>query len=1083
MAGNSDGSVKISTKLDESGIQSGIKRVNSKIESAFEELSKKSGKTVEELKADAKRIAQEYQKQGYNIPTSYKKAYRDIGLYSQDAYKETSEDAEKTGEAHEKAAIQSKKAWGNAVSEIESRSKRGLESIKNLASIAGKVIITSITAVSGALTAGAAAGVKYNAAIEQYQTSFEVMTGSAEKAAEVVEKLKKLGAETPFELPDLAEATQLLMNYGFTADEAIDRMEMLGDISQGSAEKMNRIATAYGQMSSAGKVQLEDIKQMIEAGFNPLQEISESTGESMESLYDRISKGTISVDEITDSMRRATSEGGKYYQSMEKQSKTLEGQLSTLKDNANSLLGEVVEPVSKSMTGKLLPSAIKTIEKLTEAYRKDGLKGLVKASGDAFADIVAGAAKQAPKMVNVAVDFIKSFVNGAKKNKGQILGAAKEIVKALADGLIDLLPNSMQKPVREAITAITQSFSSGGLSKAGKTVVTLFSNIIDVAGDLAGNILPAAIRVIDSLADHLDILGPLIVAVYTAFKGMSIVNSTTQGFGKLTEAAKSLFGVFSANPFGAFIAVVGGVTAGIATLAATMDGATEGEKRLKEAQDALGESYGRVGEAASAFNEGIKNAGSIFDNLNESILVSNEVQQDLATRMSEVQTEITEIARTASEERRQLTSDEITRLDELFQRMQELTAQELAIYQSRQAAVQDAATAIVNSKVSEASAFEEQAQVIINSAQQERDQVVEAAYNQMIEKNAINEQLLGTSAEYTNEWLAQQQAAAQQEYQTALNSANQRCADTLSVIQSGYQNQFLAQNDALNKFKEANQAEQDENARHNAEMQAMQEKADQLLNDERQEAVYERKEILDDMDRKEEEHQKRVSEIWQGVADAMTDSDESQIGAWLSMLAHTELYGGEISDEAQDQVDAFLAAYEKMPAETREAMKNAMSPMLDEMENAEPSLFSKASNIANGVLSRLRTAFDIHSPSKKTRKIFRQLMEGGELGLDEEKKSLFKKTSDISKGVLDRLKGLNTGEIMGRIRAVLDSQQASAASRFVYSVTGDEGSTDNPAQAFDYDRMARATAKAMEGMTVEVDERQFGRVIRKAAAL
>jgi len=133
------------------------------------------------------------------------------------------------------------------------------------------------------------------------------MTGSAEKAAEVIDRLKKVGAETPFELSDLADTTQLLMNYGLTADEAMDKMMMLGDISQGSADKMSRIAMAYGQMSSAGKVQLEDVKQMIEAGFNPLQEISESTGESMSSLYDRISKGTISVDEITASMERATS--------------------------------------------------------------------------------------------------------------------------------------------------------------------------------------------------------------------------------------------------------------------------------------------------------------------------------------------------------------------------------------------------------------------------------------------------------------------------------------------------------------------------------------------------------------------------------------------------------------------------------------------------------------------------------------------------------------------------------------------------------------------------------------------------------
>lgn len=209
-------------------------------------------------------------------------------------------------------------------------------------------------------------GVQYNATVEQLQTSFEVMTGSAEEATDVVEQLKEIGAKTPFEFTGLAETTQLLMNYGFTADEAIDRMQMLGDISQGSADKMNRIATAYGQMSSAGKVSLEDVKQMIEAGFNPLQEISQSTGESMESLYNRISKGTISVDEITASMQRATSEGGKYFQSMEKQSETFNGQWSTIKDNFSNLLGSILQPLNNLLTNNILPTVNDFLSKLQE---------------------------------------------------------------------------------------------------------------------------------------------------------------------------------------------------------------------------------------------------------------------------------------------------------------------------------------------------------------------------------------------------------------------------------------------------------------------------------------------------------------------------------------------------------------------------------------------------------------------------------------------------------------------------------------------------------------------------------------------
>lgn len=232
--------------------------------------------------------------------------------------------------------------------------KKGIGNIENSFDKLKNVAIKSISAIGfGTLVKE---GVEYNATVEQLQTSFEVMTGSATKATDIVEKLKEIGAKTPFEFTGLAETTQLLMNYGFEAEDAIDKMQMLGDISQGSADKMNRIATAYGQMSSAGKVSLEDIKQMIEAGFNPLQEISQSTGESMASLYDRISKGTISIDEITASMERSTSAGGKYFQSMDKQSETFNGQMSTLKDNFSNILGSILKPLSELLTNTILPA-------------------------------------------------------------------------------------------------------------------------------------------------------------------------------------------------------------------------------------------------------------------------------------------------------------------------------------------------------------------------------------------------------------------------------------------------------------------------------------------------------------------------------------------------------------------------------------------------------------------------------------------------------------------------------------------------------------------------------------------------------
>lgn len=263
--------------------------------------------------------------------------------------------------------------------------EKTMNTLSRKMSSVGKAIQSAgekITKVTGAFAGIAAIGVKYNATMETYATSFEVMTGSAEKAAEVVEELKDIAAATPFEMPELAETTQLLMNYGFTADDALDKMQMLGDISQGSAEKMNRIATAYGQMSSAGKVSLEDVKQMIEAGFNPLQEISESTGESMESLYDRISAGTISVDEITASMQRSTSEGGRYFQSMEAQSQTFSGQLSTLKDNVQSLLGNITSGIFEKLAQNVLPKLNEALATINDAFEEGGFQGVLDAIGE-----------------------------------------------------------------------------------------------------------------------------------------------------------------------------------------------------------------------------------------------------------------------------------------------------------------------------------------------------------------------------------------------------------------------------------------------------------------------------------------------------------------------------------------------------------------------------------------------------------------------------------------------------------------------------------------------------------------------------
>ena len=449
-----------------------------------------------------------------------------------------------TGDAtgFDRAIKDAEKSAGNFQKTIGDMGKKLSRAGKSLQS-AGKKITMATTAFAGI----AAIGVKYNATMETYATSFEVMTGSAEKAAEVVDELKDIAASTPFEMPELAETTQLLMNYGFTADDALDKMTMLGDISQGSADKMNRIATAYGQMSSAGKVSLEDVKQMIEAGFNPLQEISESTGESMESLYDRISAGTISVDEITASMQRSTSEGGRYFQSMEKQSQTFSGQMSTLKDNVQGLLGNVTSGIFEKLAQDVLPKINEVLTTVNTAFEEGGFQGVLDAIGEmspaldgvitkiqsfstflqnlgispaAFAGIVAA--------IGPAITVVGTLVRGIGGISTAISGISTAIsgISTAVSGLggIKGIFTALTGPVGLTVTAImglVAAFSylmatnDGFRESVMTTISTIMSSLQPILQTLMGLLMEIGGIIFETIGSVLQQLAPVLAQIIT----------------------------------------------------------------------------------------------------------------------------------------------------------------------------------------------------------------------------------------------------------------------------------------------------------------------------------------------------------------------------------------------------------------------------------------------------------------------------------------------------------------------------------------------------------------------------------------
>lgn len=184
---------------------------------------------------------------------------------------------------------------------------------------------------------------------EQIEVAMETMIGSADRAKEVLGSLYELGAETPFEFTDLAKASRTLLSFGEDVNDVVDDVEMLSNIAAGDAQKLQSLAMVFGQIQSTGRLMGQDLLQLINQGFNPLQQISERTGESMGALKKRMEQGKISFAEVKQSFVDATSEGGRFYQMNEKQSQTLAGVWSTLQDN----IGQALIKIGKAIVSNL----------------------------------------------------------------------------------------------------------------------------------------------------------------------------------------------------------------------------------------------------------------------------------------------------------------------------------------------------------------------------------------------------------------------------------------------------------------------------------------------------------------------------------------------------------------------------------------------------------------------------------------------------------------------------------------------------------------------------------------------------------
>lgn len=353
--------------LDDSAYRQGVEEAKAQTKSAVSTMS-----------ADYNRLYSEV----LHLTAAYQKSRKETGATSE----ETKAFAQKLKEARAQLSataqgLRTAEEYMNSFGESASGSGQSLTGAITKANLLTG-IISKVSSM--ALSAGKdfiQTGIKYNAQLESYTTGFTNMLGSAEAAQQAIAAIQEDAARTPLNVASLTQANQLLISAGENANYSRKVIMALGDAvyaAGGGNAELSRMAANLQQIANVGKASAIDIKQFAYAGINIYQVLADYTGKTVQEVQSM----TVSYDLLSAALIAASEEGGRYYNAMDTQSQTMNGRVSTLKDNVSQLAGLMTGDLSSGI-GVVIGNLNNMVVAAQDAYKKDGWKGL----GEAILDL------------------------------------------------------------------------------------------------------------------------------------------------------------------------------------------------------------------------------------------------------------------------------------------------------------------------------------------------------------------------------------------------------------------------------------------------------------------------------------------------------------------------------------------------------------------------------------------------------------------------------------------------------------------------------------------------------------------------
>lgn len=318
----------------------------------------------------------------------------------------------------------------------KSNSKTGLDLAKSIAGYttgfglavqAGQKIISTVTNL-------AKESVTLAAGFEQAKISWGVLLQDMGAGQKMFASIQSLAARTPLSFQSVEQGARTLKQFGLATAEILPTIKMLGDVSGGNEEKLKGLAVVYGQIMSTGRLMGQDLLQLINQGFNPLQIISQKTGESMAVLKKRMEDGKISSLEVAQAFKTATSDGGQFNGMMDTMAETAAGKWSTAVDGFKQRLATIGDAI--------LPRIKDAIDAVNMEFDRMALADTVKL-------ITSGQTKDI-EVVRSTVTGLYNFISDANNNPGKygIL-----IVEGWKRALTEILPIHNKLRVEEDLRA------------------------------------------------------------------------------------------------------------------------------------------------------------------------------------------------------------------------------------------------------------------------------------------------------------------------------------------------------------------------------------------------------------------------------------------------------------------------------------------------------------------------------------------------------------------------------------------------------------------------------------------------------